>query len=245
MLLLSRSWMVVIAAGLIVALAGCQPKTPPPSGAKPSGHNAAASRDDANKRPEADEHRHGPNPKPTIVKAKPEQPPPPPTIPKVALSGEIRAACLVATGDTMPGAELTGLDGKTHALESLGGRKLTVVCLWTLGTTRRSQLVSKGVLQDLSNDVAKPFAEKGVRVVAIDVGDTPQAVAEQVARAGATFPVLLDPKGTYFARLAKDRRMPRTYLISNDGRILWFDVEYSNTSRRELLQGIRVALGEL
>ena len=70
-------------------------------------------------------------------------------------------------------------------------------------------------------------------------------VQEQVAKVGATFPVLLDPKGAYFAQLAKDRRMPRTYLIDANGRILWFDVEYSRFTRRDLVQSIRVALGEL
>ena len=57
----------------------------------------------------------------------------------------------------------------------LGGKKLTVVCLWTLGATRRSQLVSESVLQDLTSGIAEPFAKKGVRVIGISVGDAAQA----------------------------------------------------------------------
>jgi hypothetical protein len=84
-----------------------------------------------------------------------------------------------------------------------------------------------------------------VRVIGICVGDPPEIVQEQAAKVRAAFPILLDPKGEYFAKLAKDKRMPRTYLLDSGGRILWFDVQFSNSTRRELVQSIRVALGEL
>ena len=240
MFLLSRSWMVVIVAGLVLTLAGCQQKPPAkPTESKPSAAAKDSSSDDQPATKAKAKH------KPTVVKAKPEQPPPPPTIPKVELSNEIRAACLVGAGDTMPRAELPSPDGKMHALESMAGQKLTVVCIWSIGTTGRSKIVSEGVFEDLTNTVADPFAKKDVRVIGICVGDPPEIVQEQAAKVRATFPVLLDPKGAYFAKLAKDKRMPRTYLLDGNGRILWFDVEFSNASRRDLIQGIRVALGEL
>jgi hypothetical protein len=59
---------------------------------------------------------------------------------------------------------------------------------------------------------------------------------------------LLDSKGELFARIAKDPKlkwMPRTYLLDAGGRILWFDVEYSRPMRRDLVEAIRVTLGEL
>jgi peroxiredoxin len=235
--------MVVIVAGLAVTFAGCQPKTPAKPAESKSTSNAASAKDSSSDDQPAEKTKA--KHKPTIVKAKPEQPPPPPTIPKVELSNEIRAACLIGTGDTMPRAELPSPDGKMHPLESLAGHKLTVVCLWSIGTTRRSQLVSEGVLEDLTNGVAEPFAKKDVRVIGICVGDPPEIVQEQAAKVRAAFPILLDPKGEYFAKLAKDKRMPRTYLLDSGGRILWFDVQFSNSTRRELVQSIRVALGEL
>ena len=52
MLLLSRSWMVVMAAGLAVTFAGCQPKTQAKSGEKPAKpHAAAASEADPDEPP--------------------------------------------------------------------------------------------------------------------------------------------------------------------------------------------------
>jgi hypothetical protein len=61
-------------------------------------------------------------------------------------------------------------------------------------------------------------------------------------KAGATFPCLLDQKGAYFAQVAKDTRMPRIFLLDAAGKVLWFDVEYSRFSRRDLNRSIRVVL---
>lgn len=241
MLLLSRSWIVVGAACLSLACTGCQPKTAEkPAERKP----AAVASSATNQRPASQTDAKAEH-KTAAPKQKPQTPPPSPTIPKVTLSDELRAACLVSAGNTMPQGELVGPDGKLHALRSLYGKKLTVICLWTTGTTHRMQLVATAALQDLSKEVATPFGEKGVSVVGINVGDTSAAIAEALGKADATFPNLLDPKGEFFAKLAKDRKMPRVYLLNAEGQILWFDVEFRRNSREDLVQSIRVALGEL
>ncbi len=36
--------------------------------------------------------------------------------------------------------------------------------------------------------------------------------------------------------------MPRTYLVDSQGKILWFDMEYSRSTRRDLRDAIRVVL---
>ena len=96
------------------------------------------------------------------------------------------------------------------------------------------------------SDVVEPFGKKGVAVIGIDVGDPADEVKQHVAEAGTTFPNLLDAKGELFAKIAKDRKlMPRTYLLDAGGRILWYDVEHSRSMGHDLVQGIRVALGEL
>jgi hypothetical protein len=68
-------------------------------------------------------------------------------------------------------------------------------------------------------------------------------VKQVVQQAGAGFPILLDADGAYFARVATDKA-PRTYLIDAQGQILWFDVEYSRGTRRDLLAAIEVALSK-
>jgi len=164
----------------------------------------------------------------------------------VAMSDAIRATCLVNVGDAMPEGELPDLAGNLHGLGSLYGPKLTVLCFWRVGTTHKARMMATEALQDLMSDVAEPFGKKGVAVIGIDVGDPADEVKQHVAEAGATFPNLLDPKGDLFVKIATDRKMmPRTYVLDAGGRILWYDVEHSRAMGRDLVQAIRVALGEL
>jgi peroxiredoxin len=255
MWLLNRAWMVVATAALAVACTSCQPKTPAKPVDKEVEKPAPASTRIEKVEPAipvVTEEEPAPQPAvkaepEAVAKPKPQQPPPPSTIPKVALSGELRAACLVKVGDAMPEAELSDTAGKMHALDSLYGEKLTVVCLWTIGTPHRSRSVNIAAqpLHDLMKEVVEPFGQKGVRVIGVNVGDTPAAVDKELSQAGVKFPTLLDPKGEYLAKLAKDKRMPRTFLLDAGGRILWFDIEYRRQSREELALAIRVVLGEL
>lgn len=176
--------------------------------------------------------------------APPPPPPPPPTIPEVLLSDELLATCLVKVDDMMPLAELGDPEGKIHRTDSLYGPKLTVVCFWTIGSTSRSKLTAEAVLQDMMKKVVKQFAGQGVKVIAINVGNGGDDVKEYVAKAGAEFPVLLDSLGDYYAKIATERKNPRLFLLDADGKILWFDLEYSNTALRNLVQGIEVALNK-
>ena len=242
MSLLSRSWITGIAASLALACTACQPKTT----AKPAEKKPAATRADrkTTEQPAA-ESAVEVEPKAIVGKPKPQELPPPSAIPKVALSDALRATCVVNAGDTFPVAELPDPDGKIHALNSLYGRKLSVVCFWRIGTTHPSRLVAAATLRDLMQDIAVPFDEKGVQVIGINVGDAAAAVGQEVSQVGVTFPLLLDPKREFFAKIAKDRKMPRIYLLDAGGKILWFDVEYRRQSREDLVQSIRVALGEL
>jgi len=38
--------------------------------------------------------------------------------------------------------------------------------------------------------------------------------------------------------------MPRTFLLDANGKVLWFDVEYSRAARRDLIVSIKAVLGE-
>ena len=246
MLLPGRSWMIVIVALLGVACAACQSKTESKTAEKePQPTEMVFEEESVELEPPIQQPMLEDERQTVSQLPKPKAPLPPVTFPQVALSGELSATCLVNVGDTMPEAELPGLDGNLHALSSLHGPKLTVVCFWTIGTTRRSQLVAAASLRDLMGEVVEPFGPEGVHVIGINVGDPATAVEKEATQAGETFPCLLDPRGAYFSQIAADKRMPRTFLLDKDGRILWFDVEYSRPSRRELLQCIQVALGKL
>jgi len=177
-----------------------------------------------------------------------DPPPPPPTIPEVNLADAQLLTCRIGKGDLMATGNLPDLDGNMHALGELFGEKLTVVCFWTNGNSGYTKMAAVDLLEFLGKDIAEPYAEKGVRVIGINEGDTATAVAEQVRQAETTFPTLLDPEGVFFANVVTEKmpeKMPRTFLLDAEGKILWFDIEYSRTTRRHLEQGIRVALGEI
>jgi peroxiredoxin len=163
----------------------------------------------------------------------------PEKIPPVVLSKQHEALCKVQVGDIMPAIELPQLrENGAARLSDLFGEKATVVVFWS--TDRR---MSRAQLADLTPDVIEPFAEMGVAVVGIAVRESASSAEEALQQARASFPNLLDAEGRAFAAVGRDR-LPRTYLLDPQGKILWFDIEYSHATRRELQQALRALVGE-
>jgi len=115
---------------------------------------------------------------------------------------------------------------------------VSVICLWHLGDTERSRMTAAQFWKDLLKDV-EPYGTK-VRVVGINVKDKPEFVRQFVEKNGLAVPMLLDANGEYSARIAKDRQMPRVYLVDSSNQILWFDVEYSRSSREDFTKALDV-----
>jgi peroxiredoxin len=97
-------------------------------------------------------------------------------------------------------------------------------------------------LKDLGPDIVDPFGQKGVAVVGIAVKETDDGAAAALKKAGASFPNLLDADGKAFNQVGSVR-LPRTYLLDPQGKILWFDIEYSVATRRELRHALRFIAG--
>jgi len=165
-------------------------------------------------------------------------PAPPLEMPKVLLNAQLQAASLVKVDDPMPEGELPDLEGKKHSIGSLLGEKLTVVLFWA-----SENPYSAPALADLQPDVLAPYGKKGVRVIGISHKDSAEDARKAAQEAEAQYPILLDADGSYFAKVAKEK-LPRIYVLDAKGRILWFDVEYSKSTRRDLMTAIKVVLGE-
>jgi peroxiredoxin len=157
-------------------------------------------------------------------------------MPGVFLTDAHAKTCLVKVGDALPEIELKDLAGKPQSLAGLLGKRLTVVLFWN---STNPYAVEE--LADLWPDFGKPFADAGVKLIAIDERDPAGVVAPLVKRLEIKFPVLLDSEGKALAGVAT-RRLPRTYLVDGEGKILWFDLEYSASTRRQLRDAIRVTL---
>jgi peroxiredoxin len=151
--------------------------------------------------------------------------------PKVVLSSSHEETCLVKVGDMMPDLDLKSLTGESVALKQLRGDGLTVVVFWT-----NRLAIAREQFQRLSFDVAQPLQDVGVKVVAVNVGDPAEQIElDTVAKDDII--CVLDPDGSAVAKVATDK-LPRTYLIDSEGHILWFDIGYSRTTRRQLKNAV-------
>jgi peroxiredoxin len=221
-----RRWTLWIAALLVVTYVGCGGE--PDSGEGPG--------DPAKQKAPGG-----------LSKAKPataEKPPAPPTMPEVRLLEAERDTCLLWVDDPMPEAKLPDTEGNEQSLYALAGEKLTVVFFWTSGSSELAALGAQAALEDLQKDVVEPLQDKGVGVIGINEGDTAEVVGQLTGEAKVTFPNLLDSDGGFFTQVATEK-LPRLYLLDADKKILWFDLEFSRTTRDKLKQAFQVALGEM
>lgn len=146
--------------------------------------------------------------------------------PKVWLSAEHSAMCRVRVGDELPTRELSKLDGGRVDLASFLGSEATVVLFW-----HPDRWMSETALQDLEREVASQYDVQKVSVVGIAV-ETPRADVKRESQ-DMSFPQLLDEDGKLFAKIGMVM-LPRIYVLDPAAHIVWFDIEYSEATRREL-----------
>ncbi|HMO86919.1 MAG TPA: hypothetical protein PKC18_18585, partial [Lacipirellulaceae bacterium] len=144
------------------------------------------------------------------------------SVPRVMLSAAHRALCRVGVGDALPTIELPQASGGSASIDSLAGSKATVVLFWT-----SDPWMSRTALADVQRDVVDRLAGDAVRAVGVAVGDVGDAPVE------VRFPQLIDADGSAFAQVG-EQALPRIYVLDGQRRIAWFDIEYSESSRREL-----------
>jgi peroxiredoxin len=157
-------------------------------------------------------------------------------MPGVVLSDQHATLCKVKVGDQFPALELPTLTGDKKSLNELFGPKLTLVVFWN-----GQQPTGLEELADLSRYHLPRFADKGLAVVAINTGDDATKAGELSQKAGTAYPVLSDADGAALAQVAAGK-LPRSYLLDPSGKVLWFDLEYSPTTRRDLASAIRFTL---
>jgi peroxiredoxin len=159
----------------------------------------------------------------------------PAVMPKVQMSSAHAADCIVEVGDVFPDFRLPDPDGRSRSLQDIQGAAMTVVVLWS-----GDRLLAKDQLRYLDERIA-PYADLGVRAVAINVGGGIDEVRTTLDAVRLKTPVLLDRDRGLFSRVGTNH-LPRTYLLDRDGRILWFDIEFSRHTREDLEQAINASL---
>lgn len=163
-------------------------------------------------------------------------PGPAPILPVVLLTSDMQSTCMLGVGDIAPNFTLPKYRGDDTALYDLLGQRLTVLVFW-----KSNELLSAEQFARLDREVYTPYAELGVQVVSVHEGETTPDFEQLVSAVQPRFPVLLDTQENALRSYASDY-LPRTYLLDADGRVLWFDLEYSRSTRRELDNAIRFNL---
>jgi peroxiredoxin len=158
------------------------------------------------------------------------------TMPAVKLTDDHAKMCLVKVGDRFPEVKLPDISGHEQSLAELTGGKLALVVFWD---GREPTALEQ--LSDLVRYHQPRLGGEGLAIVAISTGDSAQLAGELAKQAGATFPVLVDADGAVFNQVAT-AKLPRSYLVDPQGQVLWFDLEYSATTRRDMVQAIRYTL---
>lgn len=156
----------------------------------------------------------------------------PATVPPVELSKVHAALCRVKVGDTLPDVELPQASGGNAKLSSLYGKAATVVVFW-----KGDRQMALDELADLGPDIVQKFGSRGVKVIGVAV-DQPAADSQAaVQQTAANFPQLVDADGKAFDQVGS-QMLPWTLVLDADGKIVWFDLEYSLSTRRELQQAL-------
>lgn len=155
-----------------------------------------------------------------------------PTFPRVMLSEQHGKWCKVRVGDQLPAFELPNLDGTPVKSPSLYGRAGTVVVFWS-----SDRWMARAALHDIGQLIAAKKVPAGVQVLGVAVGQSADAVEKATKAANIAAPQLIDQSGEAFAQVGSVA-LPRVYVLDGAGRIMWFDIEYSEATRRELRQSL-------
>ena len=159
----------------------------------------------------------------------------PTVMPEVVLSAAHAEDCLIRVGDVFPEFRLPDLMGRMQSLKDLQGKSLTVVVFWS-----GDRLLAAEQLRYLNEHITR-YADLGVNAIAVNVGQTPESVRKIVEDLKLQVPMLLDLDRSLFARVGK-AHLPRTYLLDQDGSVLWLDIEFSRHTRDGLEQAIHASL---
>jgi peroxiredoxin len=158
-------------------------------------------------------------------------------VPQVLLSAEHAAMCKVKVGDAFPSIELPQIAGAPVQLSSLAGQKATVILLWTPG-----HWMSRTALADIAKDVGAQAGNSGIGLVGVVESKNAADAQAEMAKYGAIFPQLLDADGVAFDQVGSIA-LPRVYVLDAQQKIVWFDIEYSEATRRELHETLNVIAG--
>lgn len=148
--------------------------------------------------------------------------------PVVVLTEAHKKTCQLFVGDKIPDTTVTDIQGTNHQLRRLLGDRVTVMIFWN-----DKSAMGMEQFRRIPIDVLAEFGSRGVQVVAAHVGGEIATVRNLTGNAAGKITSLVDKDGKFFSQVAT-ASVPRTYVVDAEGKILWFDIEYSQSTQRSL-----------
>jgi thiol-disulfide isomerase/thioredoxin len=134
------------------------------------------------------------------------------------------------TGGKTPALKLSDASGREYALADWRGRTVVVNFWATWCEPCREEMPSLERLR-------AQLKEKGVEVVAVNVGEAPERVARFTREVPVTFPIVYD-RDSATARHWQVRGYPSSYVVGPDGRIRYYFVGELDWSRPDVVRAI-------
>ncbi len=142
------------------------------------------------------------------------------------VSEDVGLAGGLAVGDQAPDFNATDIGGREFALP-VGGRRPVLLDFWA------SWCVPCLRAMPALERVNKDFADRGVDVLAVNLGEDPEVVRKFVDQQEHKFRVVSDPESRV-GSLFGVRALPTQVVVGPDGRIEWIRVGYSSSAEDEL-----------
>lgn len=112
----------------------------------------------------------------------------------------------IKIGDAAPEFVLEDMDGNTHRLSDYKGKGV-LLYFWTTYGPSETEMVDM-------NNLYKEYKDKGVEILAINIGDSDSSINEYVSQHDIIFPVLTDVQRAYDIE-----SIPTTLLIDPNGKV--------------------------
>ncbi len=146
--------------------------------------------------------------------------------------GSAQSAQSAAHAVALPAAQLARVGGHAESLKAALDGSVAVIDLWASWCTACEQERPK--LERLHAN----YASQGLRVIGLNVGETPSVVSAYLTENRISYPIFLDPD-FQMADALGEKRLPTILVVDRNGRI----VHRSPSLDAETLAAIRSQLG--